>query len=213
MNYEYAAIYASFGDRLCRGVDRPAVTARLITNLAYSFSGHAPKIYWYLSRASGFIALTILWVSMAMGLGLTNKLARRWPGAPAAFAIHEYVSLLGLLFAVYHGLVLMGDHYVDFSLPRLLVPFSIKYEPFWVGLGQVAFYTWVIVLLSFYVRQYIGQKTWRMIHYANFVVYMMGLFHGLFSGTDGTAALGPLVLRAVSSDSNRPCWLSYLHHR
>ena len=159
----------------------------IITNLAYSFSGHAPKIYWYLSRAGGFIALSILWVSMAMGLGLTNKLARLWPGAPAAFAVHEYVSLLGLLFAAYHALVLIGDHYVDFSLPRLLVPFSIRYEPFWVGLGQVAFYTWVIVLLSFYVRQYIGQKTWRMIHYANFSTYMMGLFHGLFSGTDGLA--------------------------
>ena len=159
----------------------------VISNLAYSFSGHAPKIYWYLSRAGGFIALSILWVSMAMGLGLTNKLARLWPGAPAAFAVHEYVSLLGLLFAAYHALVLIGDHYVDFSLPRLLVPFSIRYETFWVGLGQVAFYTWVIVLLSFYVRQYIGQKTWRMIHYANFSTYMMGLFHGLFSGTDGTA--------------------------
>ena len=160
----------------------------LITNLAYSFSGHAPKIYWYLSRSAGFIALTILWVSMAMGLGLTNKLARWWPGAPAAFAIHEYVSLLGLLFAIYHGLVLIGDHYVDFSLSRLVVPFSIRYEPFWVGLGQVAFYIWVIVLLSFYFRQFIGQKTWRMIHYANFAAYMMGSLHGLFSGTDGTAS-------------------------
>jgi predicted ferric reductase len=159
----------------------------LIANLAYSFSGQAPKIYWYLSRAGGFIALSILWVSMAMGLGLTNKLARWWPGVPAAFAVHEYVSLLGLLFAAYHALVLIGDHYVDFSLARLLVPFSIRYEPFWVGLGQVAFYTWVIVLLSFYIRQFIGQKTWRMIHYANFATYMMGLFHGLFSGTDGTA--------------------------
>lgn len=160
----------------------------LITNLAYSFSGNAPKIYWYLSRAGGFIALSILWVSMAMGLGLTNKLARLWPGAPTAFAIHEYVSLLGLLFAVYHGLVLMGDHYVDFSLGHLLVPFSIRYEPFWVGLGQVAFYSWIIVLLSFYIRQFIGQKTWRMIHYANFATYIMGMLHGLFSGTDGTAA-------------------------
>jgi predicted ferric reductase len=124
-----------------------------IANLAYSFSGHAPKIYWYLSRAGGFIALSILWVSMAMGLGLTNKLARVWPGAPTAFAIHEYVSLLGLLFAAYHGLVLIGDHYVDFSLPRLLVPFSIRYEPFWVGLGQVAFYTWVIVVVSLYISK------------------------------------------------------------
>ena len=40
---------------------------------------------------------------MALGLGITNKMARLWPGAPAAFALHEYVSLLGLAFAVFHA--------------------------------------------------------------------------------------------------------------
>jgi len=159
----------------------------LASNLVYSFSGEAPKIYWYLSRSAGFVALTILWISMVLGLGISNKMARLWPGAPAAFAIHEYVSLLGLAFAVYHGLVLMGDHYVDFSLPRLLVPFSIAYEPLWVGLGQIGFYLWVIAVASFYVRRFIGQKTWRLIHYVNFAGYAMGLLHGMFSGTDSSA--------------------------
>ena len=156
----------------------------LVANFVYSFSGEAPKIYWYLSRASGIVSFTILWVSMALGLGITNKMARQWPGAPSAFAIHQYTSLLGLAFAIYHGLVLMGDHFVDFSLPRLLLPFSIAYETFWVGLGQVCFYLWLLVVVSFYIRQRIGQKTWRMIHYANFVIYIMAFLHGVRSGTD-----------------------------
>jgi hypothetical protein len=78
----------------------------------------------------------------------------------------------------------MGDHFVDFSLPRLLVPFSIEYKTHWVGLGQVGFYIWVIAALSFYVRRWIGQKTWRLIHYANFATFIMGWLHGIFSGTD-----------------------------
>jgi len=159
----------------------------LISNLVYSFhsfGGKAPKIYWYLSRASGFVSFTILWISMALGLGITNKMARLWPGAPSAFAVHQYTSMLGLAFAAYHGLVLMGDHFVDFSLPRLLTPFSIAYKTNWIGLGQVCFYIWLAVVLSFYVRQKIGQKTWRMIHYVNFVIYVMGFLHGYKSGTD-----------------------------
>lgn len=100
----------------------------LMSNLTYSFGGKAPKIYWYLSRSAGFVAITILWISMALGLSITNKMARLWPGAPTAFALHEYVSLLGLAFGAYHGLLLMGDHFVDFSLPRLLLPFSIEYK-------------------------------------------------------------------------------------
>jgi len=156
----------------------------LVANFMYSFSGEAPKIYWYLSRASGIVSYTILWVSMALGLGITNKMARLWPGAPSAFAIHQYTSLLGLAFAVYHGLVLMGDHFVDFSLPHLLVPFTIAYETLWVGLGQICFYIWLLVVMSFYIRQRIGQKTWRMIHYANFVIYVMAFLHGIRSGSD-----------------------------
>ncbi len=157
-------------------------------NLAHSLGGDAPKAYWYLSRATAFVSLSLLWLSMALGTGISNKMARWWPGAPAAFAIHEYVSLLGLAFAIFHAIVILGDHYIEFTLLQLLVPFkTIGYRPFWVGIGQVGFYVWLIVALSFYIRKIIGQKTWRVLHYASFAMYLMGLFHGLFSGTDVNA--------------------------
>jgi predicted ferric reductase len=159
-----------------------------LPNLAFSLGGDAPKAYWYLSRATAFAALSLLWLSMALGMGITNKMARTWPGAAAAFAIHEYVSLAGLAFAVFHALVILGDHYINFTLLQLLVPFTtVDYRPLWVGLGQVGFYVWLIVALTFYIRSLIGQKTWRILHYASFAMYLMGLFHGIFSGTDVTA--------------------------
>lgn len=158
-------------------------------NMAGSLSGADPKVYWYLSRATAFVSLTILWLSMALGLGITNRMARLWPGAPAAFAIHEYVSLLGLAFALFHALILLGDHYINFTVAQIFMPFSIiDYRPTWVGIGQVAFYIWLFVALSFYIRSIIGQKTWRAIHYLSFAMYIMGLLHGLFSGTDSGAA-------------------------
>lgn len=156
-----------------------------LPNMAFSLSGDSPKAYWYLSRATAFVSLSLLWVSMALGLGITNKLARLWPGAAAAFSIHEYVSLLGLAFAIFHALVLLGDHYMKFTFVQILTPFATgNYQPFWVGLGQTGFYIWAIMSLSFYIRPAIGQKTWRLIHYASFFMYLLGLFHGIFSGTD-----------------------------
>jgi predicted ferric reductase len=158
-------------------------------NMAGSLSGESPKVYWYLSRATAFVSLTILWISMALGLGITNRMARLWPGAPAAFAVHEYVSLLGLAFALFHALILLGDHYINFTVAQIFMPFStLDYRPTWVGIGQVAFYIWLFVALSFYIRSIIGQKTWRAIHYLSFAMYIMGLLHGLFSGTDSTAS-------------------------
>jgi predicted ferric reductase len=159
-----------------------------LPNMAISLAGDSPKVYWYLSRATAFVSLSVLWISMALGLGLTNKVARLWPGAPAAFAIHEYVSLLGLVFALFHALVLLGDRYINFTIAQIFMPFStVDYRPVWVGIGQIGFYLWILVALSFYIRRIIGQKTWRVLHYLSFAMYLMGLFHGLFSGTDSTA--------------------------
>ena len=129
-----------------------------LPNMAFSLGGDAPKAYWYLSRATAFVSLSLLWLSMALGLSITNKMARLWPGAPAAFAIHEYVSLLGLAFAIFHAIVILGDHYIKFTLLQLLIPFStVAYRPFWVGMGQIGFYAWAILAITFYIRPIIGQ--------------------------------------------------------
>jgi len=153
--------------------------------LTASLMGSDPKAYWYLSRGTSFVAMSLLWVSMALGLGITNKMARFWPGAPAAFAIHEYVSLLGLSFAIFHALILMGDHYIKFDLAQIVTPFATTgYKPLWVGWGQVGFYVWLLVALSFYVRSKIGPKVWRAIHYVSFACFCMALYHGINSGTD-----------------------------
>jgi len=160
-----------------------------LPRLATSLMGESPKVYWYLSRATAFVSLTILWLSMALGIGITNKMARLWPGAPAAFAIHEYVSILGMAFALFHALVLLGDHYINFTVAQIFMPFATtSYRPTWVGIGQIGFYVWLIVNVSFYIRRLIGQKTWRVLHYLSFGMYAMGLVHGLFSGTDSPAS-------------------------
>jgi predicted ferric reductase len=160
-----------------------------LPNMAASLAGQSPKVYWYLSRGTAFVSLSILWLSMALGLGISNKMARLWPGAPAAFAIHEYVSLLGLAFALFHALILLGDRYINFTVAQIFLPFAaVDYRPVWVGIGQIGFYVWLIVNVSFYIRRRIGQKTWRVIHYLSFAMYLMGLLHGLFSGTDSGAS-------------------------
>jgi predicted ferric reductase len=156
-----------------------------LPGLTSSFVGSNPKAYWYLSRGAGFVALSLLWVSMMLGVGITNKLARLWPGIPPTMVIHEYTGLLGLFFAAFHALILLGDQYSKYQLVQLLMPFgSVQYRPTWVGLGQLGFYAWLIIAVTFYIRKAIGKKTWRVIHYASFACYLVALIHGLLSGTD-----------------------------
>jgi predicted ferric reductase len=144
-----------------------------------------PKVFWYLSRGSAIVAYLLLWFSMVFGVGVTNKLATRWPGLAKTNELHQYVSILGIAFGLFHGMILLGDQYMNFALWQVLLPFSTaSYRPLAVGLGQLAFYAWVVILISFYVRRKIGSKVWRGIHYASYFTYLAVLVHAILGGTD-----------------------------
>jgi predicted ferric reductase len=67
----------------------------------------------------------------------------------------------------------------------VLVPFSNPlYRPFWVGIGQIGFYTLVLVGLSYYVRRSLTPRVWRLIHYLSFLTFLLVLIHGITSGSD-----------------------------
>ena len=63
-----------------------ALPSGLMTGMSASLLGPEPKAYWYLARSTAFVAYGLLWLSMTLGLMMTNKMARLWPGGPAAFA-------------------------------------------------------------------------------------------------------------------------------
>jgi predicted ferric reductase len=141
---------------------------------------------WYLSRASAFVAYVLLWWSMILGLSITNRLARLWPGGPAAADLHEHASLLGLGFGVLHALVLLGDSYIGYTLPQILLPFGGSYQTVWVGLGQIGLYLMALVTFTFYIRRWIGARAWRTIHFLSFLVFALSVLHGVFSGSDSS---------------------------
>jgi predicted ferric reductase len=165
-----------------------------LPGLAVSFLGANPQAYWFLSRGSALVAYGALWFSMILGLLITNKVARIWPGGPKAYELHQFFSLLGLTFGLFHGLILLGDHYIGYNLIQIITPFaSENYRPVWVGLGQIAFYLWGIIVISFYMRKKIGNHTWRYIHYASFITFLITLVHGITTGTD-SANGGGIIL-------------------
>jgi predicted ferric reductase len=156
-----------------------------LAGLETSLTESVPKVYWYLSRSTALVGLTLLWGSMVLGLAISNKMARAWQGGPTFAALHEYTGLLGLAFGTFHGLILLADPYIHYTLDQVLIPFaSVNYRPLWVGLGQIALYLLIPATLTFYLRRWISYRAWRMIHYLNFVVFALVIVHGIMSGTD-----------------------------
>ncbi|GAB4114584.1 MAG: ferric reductase-like transmembrane domain-containing protein [Roseiflexaceae bacterium] len=170
------------------------VLPQLLPGLSQSLLGSEPKAYWYLSRSSAFVAYILMWLSVVFGLLMTNKLARMWPGGPTAFDLHQHTSLLSLAFALFHALILMGDTYIQASLANILIPFAYEgYQPLWVGIGQVGLYLLALIGLSFYAKPWIGRSAWRAIHFLSFVLFLIALAHGLYSGSDSESTFAQIV--------------------
>ena len=185
-----AAVIGAFAAVIVLPVWLPGLSASLL--------GSEPKAYWYLSRTSGVIAYLLVWVSVALGVGIKNRMAQAWPGGPTAVDLHQFASLFALALSVFHALILLGDRYANYSPSQIVTPFAITNPPaLWSGLGQIGFYLMVPVAFSFYARQFIGFRLWRLIHYASFVIYVFVTAHGIFAGTD-TATPGMLGLYALS---------------
>ena len=173
----------------------------LLPGVTVSLSAVDTKAYWYISRASAIVAYILLWLSMILGLLLSTRLSKTWPGPAKAMEIHQYISLLGLFFVGVHALVLMGDVYLAPNLWQVLIPFAgFAYKPEWVVWGQFGMYLWIVLVLSFYVRKLIGKKTWRALHFSAFLMFLFALIHGLGTGSD-TAAPAMQILYWTSAGS------------
>jgi len=148
---------------------------------------------WYVTRAAGIVAYLLLWLSTIWGLAISSKFFDRMLHRGFTFDFHQLFSLLALGFLALHVFILMADQYLPYSLAEILVPFLSPYRPFWVGLGVIAAYISILVTVTFYLRQKISMKNFRLIHYSSLLGYLGATLHGLFAGTDSSLPVAMLM--------------------
>ncbi|HEY2162204.1 MAG TPA: hypothetical protein VGH24_12925 [Solirubrobacteraceae bacterium] len=142
------------------------------------------EVFWFASRAFGITAMITLAISVAVGLAMSGRLLRR-PGLPAKLKhLHESLTLVTLGLIVVHAGLLLFDAYLRPGLAGITLPFAIGYRPAFTGMGIIAGWLAAILGLSFYVRKWIGTKTWRFMHRFTILVYFLVLGHVVGAGTD-----------------------------
>ncbi len=141
-------------------------------------------VYWYMGRASGFIAFGLLLASVVLGLGISSRVFDGLLVRPWVFEMHQFLSLYVLIAMVFHALIMLPDPYAQFKIWELLLPFASPYRPIAVSLGVVCVYGAVIVSGSYYVKGLIGHRVWRLLHHVSFLLFLMAMLHGIYAGTD-----------------------------
>lgn len=153
---------------------------------------------WYLTRASGLVAYTLLWASTATGLLQASGFVKRRVRPAAVLDFHDFLASLSLYAATVHSVVLLWDRYVGFTVTEILVPFVSGYKPLLVGIGTLAFYIALGVTISSYLQGKFQPRTWRRVHQTSLAAYVLVLIHGLVLGTDSQWVAAQVLYAATA---------------
>jgi len=142
------------------------------------------QLPWYISRSSAIVAYLLCFAVIAWGFGMTTGLSYKITNPVKAWTIHKYMGIaLGVIVAV-HALSLLFDKFINFGILDILIPFSSDYKPVFLSLGIIGFYFLMATIFASVFLRVKSPKFWRASHYFTYPLFALGLFHGLFIGTD-----------------------------
>jgi predicted ferric reductase len=111
----------------------------------------------------------------------------RWPRF-LTVGLHRNISLLVVVFLALHVGTTVLDEFVSIPVTAVFVPFASSYKRFWLGLGAIALDLLLALLATSLLRNRLGYRSWRRVHWLAYACWPIGLAHGLGTGTDRDAA-------------------------
>ena len=85
--------------------------------------------------------------------------------------------------ALHIGLLFL-DPYAKLRVIDFVVPFLGHYRPLWQGLGTVAFDLLIVIVVTSLLRQRLGLRAFRLIHWATYALWPIAMAHAIGNGTD-----------------------------
>jgi sulfoxide reductase heme-binding subunit YedZ len=154
------------------------------------------QILWFAARGAGIVSLLLSTAVVCLGL-LT---AARWqrPGWPRFLTVelHRSVALVSVVFVGLHVLTAIVDPYAQLGLLAAIVPLASTYRPVAVAFGVISVDLLIAVLATSLIRDRIGQRTWRAVHWLAYAAWPLAVLHSLIAGSD---AFAPWMLAIIAA--------------
>ena len=155
---------------------------------------------WYAGRGTGVVALVLMTVVMVLGIG--SRAGRPVFGLPrfAVTMVHRNAALIATVLIVIHVTTLLFDPYAQLKLLDAVVPFNAAYRPVWMGLGTVGLDLTIAILVTTALRNRLGARVWRGVHWFAYAMWPVAWLHGIGTGTDRGAGwyLAVSVVSAIA---------------
>jgi len=174
---------------------------------------------WFISRGSGLVVLVAF--TAVVVLGVATRLGSAPSRLPrfAVAELHRTLSLFAVVLLALHVVTAILDPYVTIGWAATLVPFLSHYRTAAIGLGTFAVDLFGAVIVTSLVRQRLGFRLWRAVHWLAYLAWPVAFVHSLQAGTDlriwwvalvewGSAAavltaVGARLLSVVRGDPDR----------
>ena len=142
------------------------------------------SILWYAARGAGIVSLVLL--TGVLVLGIVS--AMRWQSASwprfLTTGFHRNLALTTLVFLAIHIGTAVLDPFTALGWNAALIPFSSSYRRIWLGLGVVALYLMLAIIVTSLLRPRFGYRAWRAIHWLTYAMWPLALIHTIGTGTD-----------------------------
>jgi DMSO/TMAO reductase YedYZ heme-binding membrane subunit len=149
-----------------------------------------PALWWFVSRASGIVAWSLLVIAVIVGILLSTRVLKPNDNAGWLFHFHSWLSGLTFVFAVTHVVSLMLDTFVTFTILDVAVPFYSDYIKIPslgripIALGVMSLYILFAVQLTSLFRQKMTVAAWKAVHLSSYVLVLLVSAHAGWTGTD-----------------------------
>ncbi len=150
---------------------------------------------WALGRGTGVVALVMFTITVVLGIVARSGRSVGGLGRFGVAEVHRTAALTGVgLIAVHLG-SLFFDPYAQLKLVDMVLPFAGSYRPLWLGLGTVAVDFLLVVTGVSLLRNQVGPRVFKAVHWLTYALWPVALLHGLGTGTDA----GSLWMDAIAA--------------
>jgi methionine sulfoxide reductase heme-binding subunit len=174
------------------------------------------QILWFATRGAGIVSLILFSAVACLGLLAVARTQARWWPRFLTVELHRNLALLSVVFLAIHILTAVLDPFTHLGLAAAIVPLASAYRPLPIAFGVVSIYLVAAVIVTSLLRERIGHRVWRAIHWTSYASFPLAVEHTLTAGSDSFAqwmlgvtavcvlAVGAALLyRATAGGTNR----------
>lgn len=152
---------------------------------------------WQYIRSLGVLSYILL--SVGIALGILHSFSY-WSSNRKAdlLELHTFTTNMGMFLGFLHGIITVIDPYMPFGWSEVFIPFTAQHSPVLNGLGTLAFYGLLLVILTSDFRHKLSRRLWHVTHMLSYPVFIMSSVHGFFLGTDSAKLWGMYLLSILT---------------